>query len=441
MRLGGSLKTPDTMTAAGGPALGSAALVESASAARVADDAGQVTGADGQRDPAAGEVAASAPTFITVTAQAAALHDDLPAALPARGFVWIDADPGAGRRWVPAVRALTGTSIFDEHLSDSENGSHPSFFDSTHRYEMIVFRGLVNQPDTDDDVIRVRTRPVTFFVLPGCLVTIRPADSRLFAMHRDRLLTADRTGVRLPATPEELMFRLLSGMVDRYLELRQPLTSALETLQRSLLDPRHAFRDWEPLLDARTELRRLQNLCEEQLDAIQEWRDERRERAETEEREARLAAESQAEAGMTMPDAGGYPAPPSPLPSLSDSLAVRATDLEEHVRRVLRHAAAMESSVESAIQLHFSATANRTSEIMRVLTVITAVFMPLTLITGIFGMNFEFIPGTHSPTGFWITIAAMALVAVGLVTWFGAKRYLETGDLRRRRRRRSGVRP
>jgi magnesium transporter len=383
----------------------------------------------------------AAPSFIAVTAQAATVQDEVPAALPARGFVWIDTDAGSGRRWVPAVRALTGTSIFDEHLSDSENGSHPSFFDSTQRYEMIIFRGLVPQPDANGgDVIRIRTRPVTFFILPRCLVTIRPGDSRLFAQHRDRLLTADRAGVRLPATPEELMFRLLSGMVDRYLELRQPLTTELETLQRSLLNPRHAFRDWEPLLDARTELRRLQNLCEEQLDAIQEWRDERRERAETGEREARHLA--QAEAGMSMLDAGGFAdatAGASLLPPLSDSLAVRATDLEEHVRRVLRHAAAMESSVESAIQLHFSATANRTSEVMRVLTVITAIFMPLTLITGIFGMNFEFVPGIHSPTGFWLTIAAMALIAIGLVVWFGAKRYLETGDPRRRRRRPKAV--
>ncbi|MET0509338.1 MAG: magnesium transporter CorA family protein [Burkholderiaceae bacterium] len=372
---------------------------------------------------------------MTITAQAARLEGEPQSGLPARGFLWIDVISGSDRQWATAVRALTATAIFDEHLTDSENAHHPSFFDSTQRYEMIVFRGLVRVPDEDrGGPMRIRTRPVTFFVLPGCLVTIRPGDSRLFALHRERLLTADRAGIRLPATPEELMFRLLSGMVDRYLELRQPLTEELESLQRRLLNPRHAFRDWAPLLDARTELRRLQNLCEEQLDAIQEWRDERSERADADERDPVRAA--QMEAGKAMPDAGGFDVPGSLLPPLSDSLAVRATDVEEHVRRVLRHAAAMESSVESAIQLHFSATSYRTAEIMRVLTVITAIFMPLTLITGIFGMNFEFLPGIHSRTGFYLTLAAMGLIAAALIGFFGAKRYLETSNDDPRRRRR-----
>jgi Mg2+ and Co2+ transporter CorA len=387
----------------------------------------------------AAAVPPSRPTYMTITAQAATLQDEPPPALPKRGFLWIDVNSGSDRQWATAVRTLTATAIFDEHLADSENASHPSFFDSTQRYEMIVFRGLVRVPDEDrGGPMQIRTRPVTFFVLPGCLVTIRPGDSRLFAFHRERLLTADRAGIRLPASPEELMFRLLSGMVDRYLELRQPLTEELESLQRRLLNPRRAFRDWAPLLDARSELRRLQNLCEEQLDAIQEWRDERGERAGVDDRDAIRAA--QMEAGMAMADAGGFDAPGSLLPALSDALAVRATDLEEHVRRVLRHAAAMESSVESAIQLHFSATSYRTAEIMRVLTVITAVFMPLTLITGIFGMNFEFLPGIHSRTGFYLTLAAMALIATALIGFFGAKRYLETSndDPRRRRRTRKG---
>jgi Mg2+ and Co2+ transporter CorA len=91
------------------------------------------------------------------------------------------------------------------------------------------------------------------------------------------------------------------------------------------------------------------------------------------------------------------------------------------------------------VQLHFSATAHRTNQIMRTLTVLTAIFMPLTLITGIFGMNFEVMPGIHSPSGFWWTMGTMAFIALGLVTFFRARRYLEetglrSGDARRRRR-------
>ena len=62
---------------------------------------------------------------------------------------------------------------------------------------------------------------------------------------------------------------------------------------------------------------------------------------------------------------------------------------------------------ESAVQLYFAAMSHRTTEIMRLLTLITAIFMPLTLITGIFGMNFDVIPGLHKSYGFWLALAVL----------------------------------
>jgi magnesium transporter len=91
---------------------------------------------------------------------------------------------------------------------------------------------------------------------------------------------------------------------------------------------------------------------------------------------------------------------------------------------VLNHARTIESQAESAVQLYFAAMSHRTTDIMRLLTLITAIFMPLTLITGIFGMNFEFIPGLHGPYGFWLSLAAMACVVVGMVAYFRHKRWL-----------------
>jgi Mg2+ and Co2+ transporter CorA len=54
----------------------------------------------------------------------------------------------------------------------------------------------------------------------------------------------------------------------------------------------------------------------------------------------------------------------------------------------------------------------------------TAVFLPLNLITGFFGMNFEALPLIHSSTGFWIAFASMVCIAIALVTLFWRKRYL-----------------
>jgi Mg2+ and Co2+ transporter CorA len=62
---------------------------------------------------------------------------------------------------------------------------------------------------------------------------------------------------------------------------------------------------------------------------------------------------------------------------------------------------------------------------MRTLTVLTAIFLPLNLIAGIFGMNFDFIPLLHHSGGFWWAMGSMMLTAMALTLYFWRKRYLE----------------
>jgi Mg2+ and Co2+ transporter CorA len=91
---------------------------------------------------------------------------------------------------------------------------------------------------------------------------------------------------------------------------------------------------------------------------------------------------------------------------------------------VAHHARRLEQSAETAVQMHFSAQSHRTNAIMRTLTAITAVFLPLNLITGFFGMNFEFLPLIHSSNGLWLAVGLMATIATGLLVVFWRKRYL-----------------
>ena len=72
---------------------------------------------------------------------------------------------------------------------------------------------------------------------------------------------------------------------------------------------------------------------------------------------------------------------------------------------------------------------------MLLFTIITAVFAPLTLITGIVGMNFKFIPGLDHPDGFYITMVAMVAVSVGLLAFFRRRRVIDKPLVSRRRKR------
>ena len=340
-----------------------------------------------------------------------------PSTLPVDGYVWLDllheealADP---ERLPGAVERLTGVRLFDLHLQDATNPQHPSFFDSTNDYQMLVFRKLATggappleeRRATAADQRRllqeIVTRPITFFLLDRMLVTVRLGPSKSIDAVRQRLLDARRHGndpgvgerSRLPPRPGELMLRMLNVMVDRYLELREPLSDRLDRWQRDLLDPRRPFSNWSALLEARMELRKLENLCEGQYDALTEMRDEYLEQ--------------------------------TPEASVSDAYLVRLTDVMEHIQRVLHHARRLETSVESAVQLHFSANSHLTNTVVRKLTAIAAIFAPLTLITGVFGMNFRHMPLLDDLDGFWITAGAMATVAIVMLLYFWARRILE----------------
>jgi magnesium transporter len=91
----------------------------------------------------------------------------------------------------------------------------------------------------------------------------------------------------------------------------------------------------------------------------------------------------------------------------------RIWDLLDNYKEVVE---ALESTNESVIS-------HRQNDVLRLLTVITVIILPVTLITGIFGMNVEF-PGFGTATAFWIIVAAMVATAAGLIAFFKYKRWL-----------------
>jgi Mg2+ and Co2+ transporter CorA len=244
---------------------------------------------------------------------------------------------------------------------------------------------------------------VAFGVFDRLLLTVHPAGcftARSFieryladAVQTDGLMVVNRS--RLPASPADLMLRMINVMVDSYLELRKQLGSEMDRWQQELLRPRSESANWNALMVARAELHTLEDLCEGQNDAMQEWLDTAREQPSQ--------SLSQAE---------------------RDSLVARARDVIEHIQRVVHQVRRMEQAAETAVQIHFSAQSHRTNDIMRTLTALTAIFLPLNLITGFFGMNFEFMPFLHASTGFWWTFGFMVLIVVVVATVFWRKQYL-----------------
>jgi Mg2+ and Co2+ transporter CorA len=256
---------------------------------------------------------------------------------------------------------------------------------------------------------RINTRAVGFVQFDKLLISVHPsgcytAKSFVERYLKDALQAENAASMsaaarsRLPSSPADLMLRMINMMVDSYFDLRKDLSTQVDHWQTELLNPRSHFTNWNALMAARNELHTLEDLCEEQHDAMQEWLDTMREQSSIQ-----VKLTSQAE---------------------HDALVARARDVIEHIERVVHHVRRLEQSAESAIQIHFGAQSNRTNDIMRTLTALTAIFLPLNLITGFFGMNFETFPIIHDKNALWWTMGAMALIALGLVMVFWRKRYL-----------------
>ncbi|MDP2433370.1 MAG: magnesium transporter CorA family protein [Pseudomonadota bacterium] len=298
---------------------------------------------------------------------------------PSEGFVWLDFTRGQAANWHETVERLGCGTLHEGHVRDSLNPAHPSFFDSTSHYDMVIFRGLA--PEMEDD--QFSTHPIAFFLFGHMLVTVQPGESRSVKWVKERLL--GQSG-RVPVDPAALMHLILNAMVDRFLALREPLTEHMEVWADRLLDPRKQFSEWYQVMGHRSQLRRLEILCDEQEDALVTWRDS-----------------SHLEVG--------------------ENLYVRYTDLLEHIRRVAKFAGSQQHEVEGLVQLHFSAVAHRTNEIMRVLTVLSAIFLPLSLIAGIYGMNFEYMPELHTRYGYFVTLGGMLALIALLLGWFRWKKW------------------
>ena len=390
-------------------------------------------------------------------------------AVPAGGFVWIACTRDDLGRQLPSVQAslqrLAGVQLVDLHVSDLLNAQLPSHYDYTAKYDLLVFRRLAapqlekaaasmipspavaahalasGRPGADskaskgggaplapapaqergrqrsfrrrkssagaDDATRavlqkVDTSPVGFAVFDQVLLSVHPKDCSVRDSFAARLLAnqgaeARANGARAPAGPADQMLRIVNLMVDSYLELRRELNQQLDSWQAELLQPKARFNDWSALLNARLSLHQLDQICEDQRSAMQDWID---------------ALET-------------WPATATPDAAHDrDLLKVRSRDVLEHIERVVHHVQRLEQSSETAVQLHFSLQSNRTNDIMRVLTTLTAVFLPLNLIAGIFGMNFESIPLLHKQDGFWWAMGSMGAIALALIAWFWRKNYL-----------------
>lgn len=115
---------------------------------------------------------------------------------------------------------------------------------------------------------------------------------------------------------------------------------------------------------------------------------------------------------------GGYD------PIIPADLSIYFRDVSDLLARINDNLDTYRDMLASALDGYMSATSNKLNEIMKVLTIICTIMMPLTLITGIYGMNFRFMPEVQWRYGYFVIISIMALIAAGMLLFFKKKKWL-----------------
>ncbi|MCC6646816.1 MAG: magnesium/cobalt transporter CorA [Polyangiaceae bacterium] len=111
-------------------------------------------------------------------------------------------------------------------------------------------------------------------------------------------------------------------------------------------------------------------------------------------------------------------------PVIPDSALPFFRDVGDHLTMVLFQTEAQREIATGIVERHLAMQSNRLNEVMKTLTMFSTVMLPLTLIAGIYGMNFENMPELKWRHGYPLALLAMGLVAVGLLFYFRRKRWL-----------------
>jgi magnesium transporter len=227
----------------------------------------------------------------------------------------------------------------------------------------------------------VETPQVCLILGRGWLITVQEHRRGFF----DPVRTQIREGVGeiRKHGVDYLAYALIDAVVDRYFPVVQSLAEQLEDLESEVAEHAHA-----------THLPRIQSV--------------------------RRALTVIRRVGWPQREALGELAR-EPSAFVSDGARVYLRDAEQHIRQIVELADSSRELAGLATEIYLSQVSQRTNEVMKVLTLVSSIFIPLTFIVGVYGMNFEYMPELHWHHGYFAVWTLMGSVGVALAVWFRSR--------------------
>jgi magnesium transporter len=112
------------------------------------------------------------------------------------------------------------------------------------------------------------------------------------------------------------------------------------------------------------------------------------------------------------------------LPLVKETTRIYLRDVYDHTIQVIDTIETFRDMVSGMLDIYLSSVSNRLNAVMKVLTIIATIFMPLTFIAGIYGMNFKYMPELEWRWGYPAIWFAVVLISVSMLIYFKRKRWL-----------------
>ncbi|MBN2693658.1 magnesium/cobalt transporter CorA [bacterium] len=112
-------------------------------------------------------------------------------------------------------------------------------------------------------------------------------------------------------------------------------------------------------------------------------------------------------------------------PIVSNDIKLFIRDLYDHTIMVVDSTDSLRESIYALLDLYMNNISNKTNEIMKVLTIMASIFIPLTFIAGVYGMNFDNMPELHTNYGYFVILAIMVSVLIFMILYFKRKKWIK----------------
>jgi magnesium transporter len=265
-------------------------------------------------------------------------------------------------------------------LEDIVNtGQRPKFDD----FESYVFT-VLKMLSYDEKQQSVQSEQVSMVLGPNYVISFQEREGDVFEQIRDRIRTAKGRIRKMGA--DYLMHALLDAVVDGYFGILEKLGEKIESLEEELVTG--------PMEKTLQEIHRLKREMISLRRSVWPLRE----------------------------TISGLEKSESPLIDKSTDIYLR--DVYDHTVQVIDAIESYRDMVSGMLDIYLSSLSNRMNAVMKVLTVIATIFIPLTFVAGIYGMNFKYMPELEWHWGYPMVWGIMIVIMGGMLIYFKRKNWL-----------------